>query len=169
MESRTGSCSSRSSPRRASERSTRRPSGKNTARSSWRCRCGLTCSKLRGKRSRYPPPSTTCSPVRGIVQEATVSDVLLTRFDRFPTRRSGVMAATSERDQLTRAKPKSRSAAVERLFVLELSGGRIHSINPHRSHQKVIVSEFHPPDGNPGDAGGRHIYLTNIGTTPGPN
>src|SRR5713226_1579875 len=169
MESRTGSCSSRSSPRRASERSTRRPSGKNTARSSWLCRCGRTFSKLPGKRSRYPPPSTTCSPVRGIVQEATVSDVLLTRFDRFPTRRSGVMAATSERDQLTRAKPKSRSAAVARLFVLELSGGRIHSMSPDGSERKVIVDGCHLPDGIAVDTASGHIYWTNMGTSPGVN
>src|SRR5258707_10481746 len=169
MESRTGSCSLKSSPRRASERSTRRPSGKNTARSSGLCRCGPTFSKSRIKRSRYPPPRAACSPVRGIVRDATVSDVLLTRLDRFPTRRSGVMAATSERDQLTRAKPESRSAAVERLFVLELSGGCIPSMNPDASDRKVIVSECHLPDGIAVDTAAGHIYWTNMGSSPSTN
>ena len=40
-----------------------------------------------------------------------------------------------------RARPESsRSAAVGRLFVLELSGGRIHSMNPDGSDRKVIVT-----------------------------
>ena len=77
------------------------------------------------------------------------------------------MAATSERDQLTRAKPESRSAAVERLFVLELSGGRIHSLNPDGSDQKVIVTGAHMPDGIAVDTAAGHIYWTNMGSSPG--
>ncbi len=79
------------------------------------------------------------------------------------------MAATSERDQLTRAKPESRSAAVERLFVLELSGGRIHTMNPDGSDGKVIVSECHLPDGIAVDTAAGHIYWTNMGSSPGTN
>jgi hypothetical protein len=48
-----------------------------------------------------------------------------------------------------RARPESRrSAAVERLFVLEASGGgRIHSMSPDGSDRKVIVTGAHLPDG----------------------
>ena len=49
--------------------------------------------------TRHPPPRIACSPVRGIVREATVLHVLPTTPDRFPNRRSGEMAATAERHQ----------------------------------------------------------------------
>ena len=69
-----------------------------------------------------------------------------------------------------RARPESRrSAAVGRLFVLELSGGRIHSMNPDGSERKVIVSECHLPDGIAVDTAAGHIYWTNMGTSPGVN
>ncbi len=68
------------------------------------------------------------------------------------------------------ARPESRrSAAVGRLFVLELSGGRIHSMNPDGSERKVIVSECHLPDGIAVDTAAGHIYWTNMGTSPGVN
>jgi hypothetical protein len=50
-----------------------------------------------------------------------------------------------------------------RLFVLELSGGRIHSMNPDGSGRKVIVSECHLPDGITVDVEAGHIYWTNMG------
>ena len=63
------------------------------------------------------------------------------------------------------ARPNSgRSAAVERLFVLEVSGGRIHSMNPDGSDQKVIVTDCHLPDGIAVDVAAGHIYWTNMGT-----
>ena len=63
----------------------------------------------------------------------------------------------------------SRSAAVGRLFLLEVSGGRIHSMNPDGSERKVIVSECHLPDGIAVDTAAGHIYWTNMGTSPGVN
>ena len=48
----------------------------------------------------------------------------------------------------SKSKPRSgRKAAVGRLFVLELSGDRIHSMNPDGSDRKIIVTDCHLPDG----------------------
>ena len=49
------------------------------------------------------------------------------------------------------------------LFVLELSGGRIHTMNPDGSGQKTIVSDCHLPDGIAVDVEAGHIYWTNMG------
>jgi hypothetical protein len=69
-----------------------------------------------------------------------------------------------------RARPESRrSAAVERLFVLELSGGRIHSMSTDGSERKVIVDGCHLPDGIAVDTASGHIYWTNMGSSPGKN
>jgi sugar lactone lactonase YvrE len=56
-----------------------------------------------------------------------------------------------------------RKDAVGRLFVLELSGGRIHSVSPDGSSRKIIISDCHFPDGIVVDAGAGHIYWTNMG------
>ena len=51
-----------------------------------------------------------------------------------------------------------------RLFLLELSGGRIHSMNPDGSERKTIVTECHLPDGIVVDTDAGHIYWTNMGS-----
>jgi hypothetical protein len=56
-----------------------------------------------------------------------------------------------------------RKGAVGRLFVLELSGGRIHSMSADGSDRKVIVTDCHLPDGIAVDARAGHIYWTNMG------
>lgn len=56
-----------------------------------------------------------------------------------------------------------RSGRVGRLFVLELSGGRIHVMNPDGSDRKVIVTECRLPDGIAIDVEAGHIYWTNMG------
>src|SRR5260370_42500049 len=56
----------------------------------------------------------------------------------------------------------SAKAAVGRLFVLELSGDRIHSMNLDGS-RKTIVTDCHLPDGIVVDAKAGHIYWTNMG------
>jgi hypothetical protein len=62
------------------------------------------------------------------------------------------------------SKPRSSSkGAIGRLFVLELSGGRIHSMSPDGSDRKVVVTGCHLPDGIAVDAAGGHIYWTNMG------
>jgi len=53
--------------------------------------------------------------------------------------------------------------ATARLFVLEISGGRIHSMNPDGADRKVIVTGCHFPDGIVVDVEAGHIYWTNMG------
>jgi hypothetical protein len=50
-----------------------------------------------------------------------------------------------------------------RLFVLELSGDRIHSMGVDGSDRRIIVQNCHLPDGIVVDAGAGHIYWTNMG------
>jgi len=50
-----------------------------------------------------------------------------------------------------------------RLFVLELSGDRIHSMNADGSSRKTIVTDCHLPDGIVVDAEAGRIYWTNMG------
>jgi DNA-binding beta-propeller fold protein YncE len=50
-----------------------------------------------------------------------------------------------------------------RLFVLELSGDRIHSMNPDGSDRKTIVTDCRFPDGIAVDHEAGHIYWTNMG------
>src|SRR5207245_9151405 len=56
-----------------------------------------------------------------------------------------------------------KSTTTGRLFVLELSGDRIHSMNPDGSNRRTIVSDCHLPDGIVVDAEAGHIYWTNMG------
>ena len=63
----------------------------------------------------------------------------------------------------TNSKSRPRSGRTSRLFVLELSGDRIHSMNPDGSDRKIIVTDCHLPDGIAVDAEARHIYWTNMG------
>src|SRR6201988_387363 len=70
----------------------------------------------------------------------------------------------------SKAKPTSgHKGTVGRLFVLELSGGRIHSMRPDGSDRKIIVTDCHLPDGIVVDLGAGHIYWTNMGTSPSTN
>ena len=70
----------------------------------------------------------------------------------------------------SKSKPGSgRKAAVGRLFVLELSGGRIHSMSPDGSDRKVIVTDCRLPDGIAVDVAAGHIYWTNMGVSPSTN
>ena len=62
-----------------------------------------------------------------------------------------------------------RKRAAGLLFVLELSGGRIHSMRPDGSDRKVIVSNCHLPDGIAVDVEAGHIYWTNMGSSPSVN
>ena len=50
-----------------------------------------------------------------------------------------------------------------RLFLLEMSGDRIHSMNPDGSDRKIIVTGCHLPDGIVVDAEAGHVYWTNMG------
>jgi hypothetical protein len=63
----------------------------------------------------------------------------------------------------TNSKSKPRPGRKGRLFVLELSGDRIHSMSPDGSDRKMIVADCHLPDGIAVDARAGHIYWTNMG------
>ena len=70
----------------------------------------------------------------------------------------------------TKSKPAlARNGAAGRLFVLEVSGGRIHSMSPDGSDRKVIVSDCPLPDGIVVDVEAGHIYWTNMGSSPSTN
>ena len=56
--------------------------------------------------------------------------------------------------------------AVGRLFVLELSGGSIHSMSPDGSDRKVIVTNCRLPDGIVGRCRGRPCLLDQHGLQP---
>jgi hypothetical protein len=55
------------------------------------------------------------------------------------------------------------NAATGRLFLLDLSGGRILSMNPDGTERKVIVTGCRYPDGIAVDVEAGHIYWTNMG------
>ena len=57
----------------------------------------------------------------------------------------------------------SSKAALGRLFVLDLSGGRILSLNPDGSDLRVIVTKCRHPDGIVVDIESGHIYWTDMG------
>ena len=50
-----------------------------------------------------------------------------------------------------------------RLFCLEMSGDRIHAMNPDGSDRKIIVTRCHVPDGIAVDAKAGYVYWTNMG------
>jgi sugar lactone lactonase YvrE len=70
----------------------------------------------------------------------------------------------------TKSKPTSgRKAPAGRLFVLELSGGRIQSMNPDGSDLTVVVTDCQLPDGIAVDVTAGYIYWTNMGSSPSAN
>jgi hypothetical protein len=65
--------------------------------------------------------------------------------------------------QAARTKASSGATRSGRLFLLELSGDRIHSMNPDGSDRETIVTNCHLPDGIVVDVDAGHIYWTNMG------
>jgi len=61
------------------------------------------------------------------------------------------------------ARASGDQAALGRLFVLDLSGNCVFSVNPDGSDRKVIVHECRMPDGIAVDVERGHIYWTNMG------
>ena len=68
--------------------------------------------------------------------------------------------------EASKSKTSSGTTRSGRLFVLELSGDRIHSMNPDGSDRKTIVSDGRLPDGIVVDVPAGHIYWTNMGIPP---
>jgi sugar lactone lactonase YvrE len=65
--------------------------------------------------------------------------------------------------QATRTKTSAGEARSGRLFLIELSGDRIHSMNPDGLNRRTIVTGCRFPDGIAVDAETGHIYWTNMG------
>jgi DNA-binding beta-propeller fold protein YncE len=65
--------------------------------------------------------------------------------------------------EATKSTTSSGVTSSGRLFVLELSGDRIHSMNPDGSDRKTIVTDCRYPDGIGVDSEAGHIYWTNMG------
>ena len=65
--------------------------------------------------------------------------------------------------QQTSKHASGHPVAVGRLFLLDLSDGRIVSLNSDGSDRKVIVTECRYPDGIAVDVAAGHIYWTNMG------
>ncbi len=71
------------------------------------------------------------------------------------------MSSTASKSKSTNPPAKP---ALGRLFFLDLSGGRVISVNPDGSDEKTIVSEGRKiPDGIVVDVAAGHIYWTNMG------
>jgi DNA-binding beta-propeller fold protein YncE len=69
----------------------------------------------------------------------------------------------SEVSKSRRVTSGSKAPRVGRLFVLDLSGGRVFSLNADGSDQKIIVNECRHPDGIVVDVEAGHIYWTDMG------
>src|ERR1700677_4036983 len=71
---------------------------------------------------------------------------------------------------VTKSKSTSDSkTAVGRLFVLEVSTSRIHSMRPDGSERRVVVADCHMPDGIAIDPEAGHLYWTNMGLSVATN
>jgi len=63
-------------------------------------------------------------------------------------------------------RPKSSVAeksGTARIFLLDLSGGRVLSLNPDGSDKRIVASDCHWPDGVAVDLSAGHVYWTNMG------
>lgn len=67
------------------------------------------------------------------------------------------------KQQMSRTVAAATEVATERLFVLDLSGGRVFSINPDGSGEKTLVTGCRNPDGIAVDVEAGFIYWTNMG------
>ena len=65
--------------------------------------------------------------------------------------------------QATRTKAPSGAARSGRLFLLDLSGGRVLSMDPDGMNRKVIATGCPYPDGVAVDVAAGHVYWTNMG------
>jgi hypothetical protein len=69
----------------------------------------------------------------------------------------------------TQTKAASGATRSGRLFLLDLSGGRVLSMNPDGSHLQVIAADCPHPDGIVVDVEAGHVYWTNMGVVPSRN
>jgi len=71
--------------------------------------------------------------------------------------------------QATQTKSASGTTRSGRLFLLDLSGGRVLAMDPDGSHPRVIAANCPHPDGIVVDVEAEHVYWTNMGVAPGRN
>ena len=69
----------------------------------------------------------------------------------------------------TRTKSAPGATRSGRLFLLDLSGGRVLSMDPDGSHPQVIAADCPHPDGIVVDVDAGHVYWTNMGAVPSRN
>ncbi len=65
--------------------------------------------------------------------------------------------------EATKTRESSASDRTGRLFLLDLSGGRVLSMDPDGSNRKVIAGNCPHPDGVVVDVAAGHVYWTNMG------
>jgi hypothetical protein len=65
--------------------------------------------------------------------------------------------------EATKAKASQATARSGRLFLLDLSGGRVLSMDPDGSHPHIIAAYCPHPDGIVVDVEAGHVYWTNMG------
>jgi hypothetical protein len=73
------------------------------------------------------------------------------------------MVSSETRGPQVTSAASGEHATASRLFLLDLSGGRVVSLNPDGTDRKVIVTECRYPDGVAVDVAAGHIYWTNMG------
>lgn len=69
----------------------------------------------------------------------------------------------TETQTLKSSRAAGNKTTVGRLILLDLSGGRVLSVNTDGSDKKVILTDCHMPDGVVVDVQAGHIYWTNMG------
>ena len=65
--------------------------------------------------------------------------------------------------EATKTKASSAADRSSRLFLLDLSGGRVLSVDPDGSNRKIIATDCPHPDGLVVDVAAGHVYWTNMG------
>ncbi len=85
------------------------------------------------------------------------------RIERIPTNHMERMRMVSSQRQAPQ-RASGDTAALGRLFLLDLSDNRIVSLCPDGSDHKVIVTECRLPDGIAVDVAAGYIYWTNMGS-----
>jgi DNA-binding beta-propeller fold protein YncE len=74
------------------------------------------------------------------------------------------MTGNINNTQTLKSRPEASSRTeLGRLVILDLSGGRVFTVNPDGTDKRVIVTDCHWPDGVAVDVEVGHIYWTNMG------
>jgi sugar lactone lactonase YvrE len=79
------------------------------------------------------------------------------------TKSSGTISDGEGRPERRGTGTVSRNQLAGRLFVLDLSGGRVYSMNPDGSDSKTLVTGCRLPDGIAVDLEKGHLYWTDMG------